>query len=110
MTRITCPHCGRTSSTSKTIPQGATARVKCPGCGQAFRLNEQGLEVLEVLQTKAVLPTRVEHVETTPRRAQAMAPPVIKPEQVAAVQTVPGTPFQQIIQVAVPERQRTNRV
>ena len=31
-----------------------------------------------------------------------MAPPVIKPEEVAAVQTVPGTPFQQIIQVAVP--------
>jgi endogenous inhibitor of DNA gyrase (YacG/DUF329 family) len=100
MTRITCPHCGRTSSTSKTIPPGAKARVKCPGCGKAFRLNEQGLEVLT---TKAASPSRVEPVEVASRRATA--PPVIKPDGVADVQTVPGTPFQQIIQVAVPERQ-----
>ena len=110
MTRITCPHCGRTSSTSKTIPQGATARVKCPGCGQVFRLNEQGLEVLDATTTKAVSPSRVEPVETTPRHAPTAAPPVIKPDQVTDVQVVPGTPFHQVIQVAVPERQRTNPI
>ncbi len=38
------------------------------------------------------------------------APPVLKPDQVTAVQVVPGTPFQQVIQVAVPERQRTNPI
>ena len=108
MTRITCPHCGRTSSSSKTIPPGSTARVKCPGCGQGFRINEQGLELLEVLPTKAVSPSRVEPVEVAPPRATA--PPVIKPDGITDVQTVPGTPFQQIIQVAVPERQRTNPI
>ena len=108
--RITCPHCGRTSSTSKTIPQGATVRVKCPGCGQVFRLNEQGLEVLDATTTKAVSPSRVEPVETTPRHAPTAAPPVIKPDQVTDVRVVPGTPFQQVIQVAVPERQRTNPI
>jgi transcription elongation factor Elf1 len=59
MMRITCPHCGRTSSTSKTIPQGATARVKCPGCGQVFRINEQGLEVMDAPTTKAVSTSRL---------------------------------------------------
>jgi hypothetical protein len=62
MTRITCPHCGCKSSTSKTIPQGATPEVICPDCGQVFRVNDQGL---------------------------------------VEVQPAPGTPFQQIIQIAL---------
>ena len=67
MTRITCPHCGRTSSSSKTIPPGSTVKVKCPACGQGFRIDEQGLELLEVLPTKAVSPSRVEPVEVASR-------------------------------------------
>jgi hypothetical protein len=84
--------------------------VKCPGCGQSFRLNDQGLEVLDVLPTKAASPSRAEPVETIPRRASAAPPPIVKPDQVADIQAVPGTPFQQVIQVAVPERQRTNPI
>jgi hypothetical protein len=108
MTRITGPHCGRTNSSSKTIPPGSTAKVKCPGCGQGFRINAEGLELLEVLPTKAVSLSRVEPVEVASPRASA--PPVIKPDRITDVQTVPGKPFQQVIQVAVPERQRTNPV
>jgi hypothetical protein len=45
-----------------------------------------------------------------PRRAKIAAAPVIEPNRVVEVQPVPGTPLQQIIQVAVPERQRTNPI
>jgi hypothetical protein len=108
MMRITCPHCGRKSSTSKTIPRGTTAKAKCPGCGQVFRINAEGLELLEVLPTKAASLPRVEPAEVASPRASV--PPVIKPDRITDVQTVPGTPFQRVIQVAVPERQRTNPV
>jgi hypothetical protein len=78
--------------------------MKCPSCGQAFRLNEQGCEVLEVLPTKVVTPAVVEHGETAPGHCPDLAPQVINSQGVATVQTAPGTPFQQIFQVAVPER------
>ena len=34
VSKLTCPHCEHTASTSKTIPPGA--KIKCPSCNQTF--------------------------------------------------------------------------
>jgi hypothetical protein len=73
MMRITSPHCGRTSTTSKIVTQGGTAKVRCLGCGQVFRVNEQGLQVLDVQPVKNARP-RVTPVETASRPAPTSAP------------------------------------
>ncbi len=53
VTRLTCPHCGRQSGTAKPIREGA--RVRCPGCGNAFAYTQPESNPL------------LQHVEEPPR-------------------------------------------
>jgi hypothetical protein len=101
MTKITCPECKRTGTTSRSVPNGA--RVKCPNCGASFRYETTSVVASDALQTSSVPlsagPTAIA-MPSTP----SSVPPVL------AETTAPRTtaPFQQVIQVTAHERQKTN--
>ena len=102
MTKIICPHCNRTGSSSKNVPQGA--KVKCPGCGKTFLFEAPDPA------TVGVLPTPTLPLSQAPPVAALPTPPGLAPAANHSVLAPAPVPFQQVIQVTGPEPQRTNPV
>jgi hypothetical protein len=101
MTKLTCPGCKRTGTTSKSVPNGA--KVKCPSCGISFRFEPNGLVSDDALEAPSVLLSPVATsapITSTQPLLTPVSPHVAMPPN--------AVPFQQVIQVAAPERQRTN--
>ncbi len=103
MTKIICPHCNRTGTSSKRVPLGA--KVRCPGCGNSFRYADTGYGVAEENPSPAV-----PFSSAPPAIPIASSPPVIAPVTPHLAVAPTGDPSHQVIQMAVPERQGTNAV
>ncbi len=100
MVQIICPQCKRIGNSSKVVPNGT--KVRCPACGTSFRYEDSSCEPFEVLPNPvAALPPIVATVPIPP------ALPHLSPQAVASF---PAVPFQQVIQVAAPDRQQSNSV
>jgi hypothetical protein len=54
-TRLTCPHCGRKSRTSKPLPE--EVKVRCPGCGNVFAYTQP--ESISLVQQAEESPARL---------------------------------------------------
>ena len=78
VTRVTCPHCGRRSSTSKPIKEGV--KVRCPACGNGFAYTQPESIPL------------VPQVEDSPA---SLRPPTVRPE-VAQVENRHVPPVQMV--------------
>jgi hypothetical protein len=101
MTKITCPECKRTGTTSKSVPIGA--KVKCPNCGISFRHEAKIVGAADGLQAPTAALSAVPTAIPIPSAA-----PLLPTAATHLSMPPTAVPFQQVIQVAAPERQRTN--
>src|SRR4051812_40015074 len=92
VTKITCPHCHRTGSTTKTVSAGA--KIKCPGCGEAFAYQPAEPAVARPTRPEITLePAFAASRQASPEAPEYVAP-ATRPIPAPYGSTEPARPYQ----------------
>ncbi len=98
ITRLSCPHCNRKSSTAQQLSAGVN--VRCPGCQKVFSYlpEPEPIELAEI------------EIPPLPKKTGVHRPDVVRTDTITAQQQIQpqSFPLGQVINVNVPETRKGN--